>query len=135
MNEMLRREKATTATLEKYRDAEFSWSKSKTCLHMLRYHLRQMGHKPPTIPRIRSALAARRALKENGWRDLCEMLDTMLPPIPPAALALGDVAVLKSADGMGAAVICLGGKFMGWHEDAEGLTALEVQEFAGAWRA
>lgn len=135
MNELLRREIATTATLEKYRDAEFSWLNGKTCLHLCRFHLRKMGHRPPPLPRIRSAIGARRALDANGWADVGEMMDSLLPRIAPAQMLLGDIAMLKSEDGFGALVVSLGAKVMGWHDDAPGLTALEVLEFAGAWRA
>lgn len=140
MNEMLRRQKATQATMDKYRDKPFSWKDSNTCLHMLRFHLRQMGHKPETLPRIRSALAARRALDQRGWKDVGEMLDSFLPRIPYATMLLGDVAMFHSGDGFGAITISisdtssLGPKVIGWHDDAPGMTALEPLEIAGAWR-
>lgn len=134
MNELLRRKEATEKTLEKYRDKPFSWKDGFTCIHMLRFHLRQMGHKPPTLPRIKSALAAKRALTDRGWKDVGEMLDTLLPRITPAQMVLGDVALFESEDGFGAITISLGGKVMGWHPDYEGMTALEPIQIAGAWR-
>lgn len=140
MNEMLRRQKATQATLDKYRDKPFSWEKGYTCLHMLRFHLRQMGHKPEPLPRIRSAVGARRALDARGWKDVGEMLDSMLPRIPYASMLLGDVALFQSGDGFGAITIgvsetsMIGPKVMGWHDSAPGLTQLEPLEISGAWR-
>lgn len=134
MNEMLRRKSATEATLAKYRDRPFSWRASHTCVHMLRFHLRKMGHRPPTLPRIRSAIGARRALDERGWKDVGDMLDALLPRIPYASMLLGDVAMFASDDGFGAITISLGGKVMGWHPDYDGMTALEPLEIAGAWR-
>lgn len=134
MNDLLRRQKATEATLAKYRDKPFSWKDSNTCLHMLRFHLRQMGHKPEPLPRIRSAIGARRALDERGWQDVGDLLDTLLPRIPHASMLLGDVAMFRSGDGFGAITISVGGKVLGWHDDAPGMTALEPVEIAGAWR-
>ncbi len=134
MNEMLRRQRAVEATLAKYRDAPFDWAAGKTCLHMARFHLRQMGHRPEGLPRIRSALAARRALDVRGWKHVGDMLDTLLPRIAAAQMVLGDVALLDSGDGFGAIVISLGGKVMGWHEDYAGMTALDPLRMAGAWR-
>lgn len=134
MSEMLRRQEATGKTLAKYRDRAFSWKDGHTCLHMLRFHLRQMGHKPEALPRIRSAIGARRALDQRGWNDVGDMLDSLLPRIPHASMLLGDVAMFTSADGFGAITISLGGKVLGWHDDAAGMTALEPLEIAGAWR-
>lgn len=134
MNEMLRRQKATEATLAKYRDKPFSWRDGNTCLHMLRFHLRQMGHKPETLPRIRSAIGARRALDQRGWTDVGDLLDTILPRIAPSAMLLGDVAMFRSADSFGAITVSLGGKVMGWSDAYDGMTALEPIEIAGAWR-
>lgn len=134
MNEMLRRQRATSATLDRYRDRAFDWAAGHTCLHLLRYHLRQMGHRPEPLPRVRSAIGARRALDQRGWHHVGDMLDTLLPRIAPAQMWLGDVAMLESADGFGCLVVSLGGKVMGWHEDYAGMTALEPVEIAGAWR-
>ena len=134
MNEMLRRQKATQATLEKYRDKPFSWKDGRTCLHLLRFHLRQMGHKPEALPRIKSALAARRALDDRGWKDVGDMLDNFLPRIPHASMLLGDVAMFQSEDGFGAITISMGDKVMGWHPEYEGMTALIPVDIAGAWR-
>lgn len=134
MNDMLRRQKATQATLERFRDKPFSWVKANTCVHLARFHMRQMGHKPPAVPQIRSALGARRQLDLRGWADVGDMMDSMFPRIPSANLALGDLAMMKSGDGFGAIVLSLGGKVLGWHEDFDGMTVLEPLEFAGAWR-
>lgn len=136
MNELLRRKAATEKTLAKYRDKPFSWKDGYTCLHMLRFHLRQLGHKPETLPRIRSAIAARRALDTRGWKDVGDMLDTLLPRIAPASMLLGDVVMFESGEGLGAITIALGGtKVMGWSDAAPMMTALEPIEIAGAWRA
>lgn len=135
MNDLLRRKQAVELTLEKYRDKPFSWKDGVTCIHMLRFHLRQMGYKPPPLPRMKSALAAKRALDARQWADVGDMLDTLLPRITPAQMLMGDIAMFRSEDGFGAITISLGGKVMGWHPDYEGMTALEPIEIEGAWRA
>ena len=134
MNDLLRRQEATKATLEKYRDKPFSWEDGHTCLHMLRYHLRQMGHKPESLPRIKSAIGAKRALEKRGWNDVGDMLDSILPRIQHATMLLGDVALFRSGDGFGAITISVGSKVLGWHEDVPGMTALQPVEIEGAWR-
>jgi hypothetical protein len=133
--ELLRRQQATMLTLAKYRDKAFDWKAGHTCLHLLRFHLRKMGHKPEPLPRIRSAIGAKRALQVRGWNDVGDMLDTILPRIAPASMALGDVAMLRSGDGFGAITICAGLlKVLGWHDDAPGMKVLEPHEIEGAWR-
>lgn len=132
--ELIRRQEATTATLERYRAKTFDWSRGCTCVHLARFHLKQMGHRPPTVPRIRSLLGAKKALKERGWPDVPAMLDSMLPRIPPAAMWLGDLAVLEDDSGLGAIVVNTGQKVIGWHEDAPGMVVMEAHRVSGAWR-
>ncbi len=134
--DMILRHEATTATLAKYRDKPFDWKAGSTCIHLLRFHLRKLGYKPERLPRIRSAIGARRALEERGWKHVGDMLDTILPRLPGhAMMTLGDVAMLRSEDGFGAITICAGPhKLLGWHEDAVGMKVLEPHEIEGAWR-
>jgi hypothetical protein len=135
--ELIRRKDATEATLARYRHKAFDWSKGITCVHLARCQMRKMGHKPPTLPRFRSAFAAREAMTERGWGTVAEMLDSMLPPIPPARMLLGDLAVTPTEDGIGAINICAGPhKLMGWHDGADGLVMLDVSlnDLIGAWR-
>lgn len=132
--ELIRRKNAVEATLGRYRAKAFSWSSGCTCVHLARYHLRQMGHRPPTIPRVRSLLSAKRALKERGWQDTAAMLDSLLPRIPPAAMLLGDLAILEDDSGLGSIVVSTGGKCLGWHEDAPGMVVMEPHRISGAWR-
>src|SRR3546814_1528003 len=65
-----------------------------------------MGQKPPTLPRIRSALAAKKALKERGWASVSDMLDSILVRIPPAMMQLGDVATVEGDQGLDALFVC-----------------------------
>lgn len=137
MIEMERRRAATEKTLLRYRNKVFDWRKGITCVHLARAHLRNMGHKPVTIPRIRSALAAKKALKERGWEDTEDMLDSILPRIAPAQMLLGDLASFPGDDGLQAIMICAAPrKVFGWREDAPALVVLDVEpdEMSGAWR-
>lgn len=131
------RRQATEATLARYRNKPFDWATGVTCVHMARFQLRNMGHRPPSLPRFRGALGAKKAMKERGWPSVSAMLDSMLPRIPPAAMLLGDLAVVEGDAGMDSIMVCAGPqRLFGWREDAEGLVVLSVQmsEVSGAWR-
>lgn len=131
---LLQRQAATQATLDRYRKKKFDWKKRATCVHLVRFHLRKMGYKPPTVPEMRSLLAAKKALKVRGWENVGDMMDSLLPEIPPASMMLGDIAMLQDADGIGALVIDVGGKVMGWHDDESGLVVMDALKIEKAWR-
>lgn len=134
--EMEWRRTATEATLARYRNKAFDWSTGVTCIHMAWAQLRKMGHRPPTLPRFRSPLAARRALAAAGHDSVAGMLDSLLPRIAPAQMMLGDLAALPGDAGMDAIVICAGPqRVFGWREDQDCLVVLGVRmdEIAGAW--
>jgi hypothetical protein len=142
--ELIRRRDAMIALSAKYGAREFAWARGRTCVHAARFLLRQMGHRPPPLPQIRSLIGARRALAVRGWADTAAMLDAPrcaggagLARIAPAAMLVADLAVVPSADGLGAIFFYAGGrKFMGWREDAIGLALVEVgfAELTAAWR-
>lgn len=135
--EPVRRKEATQATLDKFKGQPFDWSEGRHCVRLAHFHLRQMGQKPPTLPRIRSALAAKRALKERGWASVSDMLDSILVRIPPAMMLTGDIVTVPGADGLDAIFICAGPrKFIGWREDVEECVILDVEmhQIAMAWR-
>lgn len=138
--DLLRRQQATSATLAKFRAKAWSWADGITCAHLARFHLRQMGHKPESLPRLRSLIAARRALDLRGWADVIAMLDAQpgLLRIAPAEMAMGDLAALPSDNGnIGAVMVCAGPhKLLGWREDVPELVVLDVEfgELAAAWR-
>lgn len=132
-----RRRAGTEATLARYRGKAFDWGAGVTCVHLARQHLRNLGHKPETLPRFRSLLAGRRVLAERGYTGVGDWLDTMLPRIAPAAMLPGDLATLPGEGGLEAVVIAVApGKFAGWHGEAEGLVVIDVDagEITGAWR-
>lgn len=140
-HEMERRRLATEKTLARFRNKPFDWTKSATCIHLARFHAINMGHKPPTIPRFRSALGARKALRGTGHQSLESLLDGLFERIAPAFMMLGDLALVPGDNGetaMGALLIHSGGpKMLGWHDaDADclrGIGGLEPHIF-GAWR-
>lgn len=135
--ELERRRVATTKTLARYRGKVFDWSKGITCVHLARAQLKAMGHKPPTLPRFRSALGAKRALKERGWESVEAMLDSMLPRIAPAQMRLGDIAAVPGDKGLDALFVCAGPlKLFGWREDHPALVILDVSldDLTAAWR-
>lgn len=143
MSDLLRRDDALAKTRAKYMGRELDWRAHMTCVHMARYHLRAMGHRPARIPAFRSPTGAVRALRKNGWANCADMLDAqLLPRIAPAAMLPGDMMLAKSdddaGDTLGAIGICVGNKIMGWRLCEEtGLylcNDLIVTEFEGAWR-
>lgn len=122
---------ATEATLTKYRPRSLDYVRAD-CARMVRYHLLQLGHKPPPMPRYRSAIGARRAYISVG--GLVAAFDAILPRIPHARMMLGDIAVLDGDAGMDAAVICVGHKVFGWHEDSDVPVNLVPLQIKVAWR-
>ncbi len=133
--DMIRRQEAVRATMNKYRARPFNWKSKSTCLHMARFHLLRMGRKPPPLPQIGSLLTAKKALKERGWSNVADMLDAIgLERIAPASMLLGDLAMLESEDGMGAIVVSTGGKAIGWHDDEASMVVMEPLIIAAAWR-
>lgn len=122
---------ATEATLAKYRGRALDYV-SADCIRMVRYHLLQLGHRPPALPRYRSAIGARRAYLKAG--GLVAAFDAILPRIPHARMMLGDIAVLDGDGEMDAAVICVGHKVAGWHVESDRLENLVPLQVKAAWR-
>jgi len=132
---LVHRAEATQATTSKYGGKAFSWANSHTCIHMLRFQLRKMGHQPPPLPRIKSAIGAKRALVANGWDGCAQMLDSMLSRIPYASATTGDVMLMESEDPSGGAiVISVGQRVIGQHDEADGIVVMEPRQIVGAWR-
>ena len=113
---LVARVNATNKTMAKYKGRAFDWQNKATCLHLARTQLRNMGHKPPTIPPFTSAVGAKRAMKAKGYETLADIFDSLgLVRIAPAAMLVGDLAMLPGEDGFDAIVISAGGKLLGWH--------------------
>jgi hypothetical protein len=131
--DLLRRHAATQATLARFKGKPFDWRRGIHCAALLRFHLKKMGHPVPPLPPLRSALAARRELDRRGCADLAALCggELKLEPIAPAAMLMGDVAVLDSAEegagNIGALFVCAGPhKVFGWREDMPRLVMLDV---------
>lgn len=138
---LARRAAATKSTYDKYLGKSFSW-RGRTCVHVLRFHLRKMGHKPPPMPQFQSAIGAMTALSMRGVPDLAGLMRSIgLLEIQPSEMIVGDVGVLPGDDGrtdgiFGALVICAGNKFMGWHGAGDGFEAMDdvLPHMAAAFR-
>lgn len=135
-NPLVRRQEALTATMERYRHRAFDWETGATCVHMLRFHLKKMGHKVPAVPKLSGPVAAKRELKKRGWDSVEAMLDDLLEPIAVAAMLPGDVSVVPGEGGIEAVYISLGSTAIGYAEDVEGLALFTEpgKVFEKAWR-
>lgn len=137
MDEILRRVGATEKTEQRFRDRPFDWAKSATCIHLVRYHAAQLGHELPIVPRFRSALGAKKALKATGFDTLPDLMDAHFERVPPAFLRVGDVLAWPGTDGFDALFIKGDRtKFLGWGEGRDGCTIadIDVSQAIGAWR-
>jgi hypothetical protein len=135
--EPVRRKEATQATLDKFKGQPFDWGEGRHCVRLAHFHLRQMGQKPPTLPRIRSALAAKKALKERGWESVSDMLDSILVRIPPAMMLTGDICITPGDQGLDSVMIFVGPrKLLGWLPDGSEVVIYDagVDDLTGAWR-
>ncbi|WP_030538629.1 hypothetical protein [Sphingobium sp. DC-2] len=131
MNDMLRRQAALEKTLAKYRGRKLDFA-CADCVRMSRFHLLQMGHRPPPLPSYRSLAGAVRALNQAGGMEA--IFDGLLPRIPYARMLPGDIALLEGDNGMDAAVICVGHKVIGWHEGSDQMVNMVPLEIKAAWR-
>ena len=137
--DLIRRQLATQATLDKFKGKGWSWESGITCVHLMRFQMLKMGHAMPPMPRLRSLLSAKRELAARGAANVIELMDGLgCPQIPPAAMLMGDLAALPGGeDGIGALLVCLGPhKLMGWREDHAELIVLDVEfgDISAAWR-
>jgi hypothetical protein len=136
--DLVSRQAAVTATMAKFAKVQWGWERNATCAHMARFHLERCGRRTEALPRMRSALTARRVLNQRGWADVAGWIDSMgLERIAPAMMLPGDIASLPTEDGLGSIVIACGHhKVIGWREDQPGLVVVDVPLSAleKAWR-
>jgi hypothetical protein len=127
---------ATEKVVARFRGKPFDWRTGVTCVHLARAQMRALGHRPPTMPRFRSALAAHRALKAAGFDTLEALLDSMLPRIAPAAMWPGDLALVPGEPPFDAIAVSAGGALLMYHQDAEGLANVKdaLPQVTAAWR-
>jgi hypothetical protein len=75
------------------------------------------------------------ALRQTGHSTLESLLDSLLVRITPAAMWLGDFALLEGEPPFDGMAIWSGGKMLGWHEDdPSGLKPMIAHEIKAAWR-
>lgn len=131
--EIERRVAFTNATKEKYIDRPFKWG-SVDCMKMLRFHLMKAGHKVPKVKPYRSAQSAKASLRELGFDDVTSLIAEHLPEIAPASAFVGDIATMQGDAGFDGVVINCGVKWMGFHEDADGLVMIIPKDIKKAFR-
>jgi len=137
MHENEMRVEAVKATLARFEGKPFDWATQGTCIHMMRYHAAQMGHDMPIVPRFRSTLSAKKALKATGHPDIVSLMDSMFERIPPAFMREGDIMAVPGTDGFHALYIRVSvRKWAGWHHTLEqfALVDADMSEAVGAWR-
>ncbi|KLE32461.1 DUF6950 family protein [Aurantiacibacter luteus] len=137
MKELEKRRVATEKTMARFRNREFDWRYQRTCAHLAFYQARQMGRRLPKVPRFRSAVGAKKALKTLGHDSLIGLLDAHLERIPPAMMRLGDLCAVPGTEGLDAVFVNVAAqKIAGWREDAPALVVLHVSldEIEAAWR-
>lgn len=137
MNELQIRAAAVEATEQRFRNRPFDWRRAATCIHLVRFHAAEMGHRLPRVPRFRSALGAKRALLSTGFQTLPALLDSRFQRIPPAFMRYGDIIAIPG-DEQWECLLIKGDKlkFLGWHQDGTGCEYMEIDMGAalGAWR-
>lgn len=141
MNELQRRVAATQLTQARFEGREFDWSKQATCIHMVRFHAAQMGHRVPIVPRFRSVIGAQRALKAQGVKTLSELMDKHFERIPAAQMRVGDVIALPGLEG-GLEGLMIYGQLravLGWQEESLLCQTARITDegynlHTGAWR-
>jgi hypothetical protein len=136
---LVRRAAATDAVLRRFRNRALDWKTGATCLHLFRAHLVKLGRKPPRIPQFRSPKGARLAMERAGFADMAELIDSVLPErIAPAAMLIGDVALLPGEPFDAIVINVGGGKVIGWHDtDLSKLAVIgdvPMDAYLGAWR-
>lgn len=138
MTEMLRRQRAAQATVDRFRGVPFAYGKND-CARLAAFALRQMGHKPGLAKAgsYSSALGAARALKRLGHVDLASALDALgLLRIPPIATLPCDLILLPGVGPFGGSLtVAVGnGRVLGYHLDAPPADILQPVEYIAAWR-
>jgi hypothetical protein len=140
--ELVLRQRATGKTLAHYSARPFDWRRQATCLHMARFQMKAMGHNPPRMPPVRSALRARRELDKRGCANVIALLDQLLPRIAPAEMRLGDLAALpgdpEGNEGWLDSILInvAPRKFAGWHPDSYLMAVMDIDlgHVTAAWR-
>lgn len=128
MSVMVKRAEATQKTLAKFAGKKYELGKCD-CISLARSQLKNMGHKPPKIPRYSTPVAAMRRLKSLGHDSLESLLAEHCFEIPPASMLIGDLATVKghNESGISAIVVYAGGKYLGFPVETGELSIVKLQ--------
>lgn len=138
MIEMIRRQQAAQATVDRFLDQPYELGKND-CVRLAAFALRKMGRRPQLgkAGSYSSTIGAVRALKRAGFATLAEAMDALgLDRIAPAAALPGDI-LLVPAEGPfdGALHVAVGNRrTISYHQDAIGATILQPIQYLAAWR-
>ena len=130
---------ATQATLDDMREKPFAWD-GANCIRLARLHAVNMGHSVIKVPNFKTAIGAKRALKKQGAKNLCELLDNWFSRHDaPAFAGVGDLVLLPGEEG-GFDSICITdgrGNMFGWHDsDLSKMSVIKAADadVIAAWR-
>ncbi|MFV1919132.1 hypothetical protein VPH46_06835 [Sphingomonas sp. MJ1 (PH-R8)] len=138
MSELLRRQHAAQAAVDRFKGQPLAYGKND-CARLAAFVLRKMGHRPQLAKAgsYSTALGATRALQRSGFEDLAAAIDAMgLPRIAPAAAWVADLVLLPAEGPFGGALsVAVGnGRVLGYHEDVDGADILQPVQYLAAWR-
>lgn len=137
MKPLVKRKKATDATIERFRGKAFAWG-SVDCAKMVAFHLKQLGHKVRLSKAgpYKTARGAKGALKRLGYDTLPEAMDGHgFERIAPAFALVGDVVSFDADHEIGALGIVVGnGNMLAFHEAQELPVVMTMGKILTAWR-
>jgi hypothetical protein len=137
MRPLVLRQKATAATMERFRGKSFAWG-SVDCAKMVAFHLKQLGHKVrlSKAGQYKTARGGSAALKRLGFDDLPAAMDGHgFERIPLARAMIGDVVAFPSDHAIGALGIVTGnGNMLAFHEAHEQPVVMSMNVIDVAWR-
>jgi hypothetical protein len=138
MIEMLRRQQAAQAAVDRFKGKAWELGKSD-CVRMAAFVLRKMGHRPQLgkAGSYKTGAGSLLALKRAGYNTLAEALDGMgLERVSPASARVADIVMIPGEAPLdGALTIAVGnGRVLGYHQDLAGADILQPVEYIAAWR-
>lgn len=137
MKPLVRRQMATTATMERFRGKHFAWG-SVDCAKMVAFHLKQFGIKVrlSKAGQYKTALGAGAALKRLGFDSLPAAMDGHgFERIAPAFALTGDIVSFPSDHPIGALGIVTGnGNMMAFHETEQCPVVMSMNVIDHCWK-
>jgi hypothetical protein len=134
MTELEKRAAVLKLTKAKFGAQAFKWG-GADCGRMVAFHLRKFGHKPPQSGGYRSALGAKKRLKQLGFENLPDLIDSLgLVEIPWSFCRIGDIVSFPSDDAIGGVGIVWGnGNMMCFHESHMTPVIMTMHTIDKAW--